>query len=59
MIALFLVIVAGAAYLARDRWVWEGDPQGDLIQANGRIECDHVTIAGKLLSLAQDLLARD
>ncbi len=52
----FLAVVAGVSYLALDRWVWNsGLPEG-LIQVNGRIEGDHVTIAGKYPGRIQELL---
>lgn len=51
--------LAGVGYVALDRWVWKsGLPEG-LIQANGRIEGDHVTIAGKFPGRVQELLARE
>lgn len=34
-------------YLALSRWVWNSAWPEGLIQANGRIEDDHVTIASK------------
>jgi HlyD family secretion protein len=58
VIALFLGIVSGAAYLALDCMVWKGGLP-DLIQFNGRIEGDHMTIAGKFPGRVQELLARE
>ena len=58
VIVLFLAFVAGAAYFALDRWVWKGD-LADLIQSNGRIEGDHMTIAGKFSGRVQELLAHE
>ena len=56
--ALFMAVAVGA-FFALDRWVWKsGLPEG-LIQANGRIEGDHVTIASKFPGLVQELLARE
>jgi len=56
VIVLVLAVVGGAAYFALDRWVWKGDLP-DLIQFNGRIEGDHMTIAGKFPGRVQELLA--
>lgn len=55
----FVAVVAGVSYLALDRWVWNsGLPEG-LIQVNGRIEGDHVAIAGKYPGRIQELLVRE
>ncbi len=59
MIALLLVVAAGAGYLAIDRWLWNGGLPDGLIQANGRIEGDHVTVASKFPGRVQELLARE
>ena len=56
MIALFLAIVAGAAYLAFDRWVWEGGLP-DLISSKGSIEANRMKITGKFSGLVQELWA--
>ncbi len=59
MVLPFLVVVAGVGYVAMDRWVWNsGLPEG-LIQVNGRIEGDHVAIAGKYPGRIQELLVRE
>jgi len=58
VIILFLAVVAGAAYFALDRWLWKGGLV-DLIQSNGRIEGEHLTIAGKFPGRVQGLLARE
>lgn len=59
MVLPFLAVVAGAGYVAMDRWVWNsGLPEG-LIQVNGRIEGDHVAIAGKYPGRIQELLVRE
>lgn len=56
--ALFVVAAVGG-YVVLDRWVWSsGLPEG-LIQANGRIEGDHVTIASKFPGRIQELLVRE
>ncbi len=54
-----MVIIAVAAYTAYVRWVKiEPLPQG-LIQANGRIEGDHVTIASKFQGRIINLRVRE
>ena len=54
-----MVIIAVAAYTAYVRWIKiEPLPQG-LIQANGRIEGDHVTIASKFQGRINELLVRE
>ena len=58
MVALGMALAAGC-YLALDRWVLQqGFPDG-LIQANGRIEGDHVTVASKFPGRIQELLVRE
>jgi membrane fusion protein YbhG len=59
VIALFLAIVVGAVHFALDHWVWEGGLPDGLIQSNGRIEGDHMTIAGTFPGRVQELLARE
>ena len=59
VLGVLIVVVAGSGYLALDRWVLDhGLPDG-LIQANGRIEGDHVTVASKFPGRIQELLARE
>lgn len=59
LIVLALAAFGGAGYLALDRGVWNsGLPEG-LIQANGRIEGDHVTVASKFPGRIHELLARE
>jgi HlyD family secretion protein len=54
-----MVIIVAAAYTAYVRWIKiEPLPPG-LIQANGRIEGDHVTIAGKFQGRINKLLVRE
>lgn len=56
VLAIFMAI---GGYVVLDRWVLnQGLPDG-LIQANGRIEGDHVTVASKFSGRVQDLLARE
>ena len=44
------IALAGGSYLAYDRWLLnDGLPDG-LIQANGRIEGDHVTVSMRPLA---------
>jgi membrane fusion protein YbhG len=53
------ISVAVGVYLALDRWILkQGLPEG-LIQANGRIEGDHVTIASKFPGRIVELRARE
>ena len=56
--ALFVVVAVGV-YVVLDRWVWNGGLPEGLIQANGRIEGDHVTIASKFPGRVQELLVRE
>ncbi|MBS0165170.1 MAG: efflux RND transporter periplasmic adaptor subunit [Nitrospira sp.] len=59
MVVPLFVVVAGVGYLALDRWVLnQGLPDG-LIQANGRIEGDHVTVASKFPGRITELLVRE
>ena len=58
-----LIGLAGAAviaglYVAYDRWADSGLPEG-LIQANGRIEADDVTVASKFAGRVEQLIARE
>lgn len=58
MMALAIAF-AGGAYLAFDRWLLtDGLPEG-LIQANGRIEGDHVTVSSKFPGRIRELLVRE
>lgn len=58
IIGVLAVLLTGSGYLALDR-VWnQGLPDG-LIQANGRIEGDHVTVASKFPGRIQELLVRE
>lgn len=51
------VLIVG--YVVLDRLVWQdGLPEG-LIQANGRIEGDHVTVSSKFPGRIVDLVARE
>ena len=58
-LAVLALVLAGSSYVAFDRWVLnQGLPDG-LIQANGRIEGDHVTVASKFPGRIQELLVRE
>jgi len=57
-VALILVAAAAGVYAVQRFVVSSGLPEG-LIQANGRIEGDHVTIASKFEGRVQELLARE
>ena len=59
MAAAVLALVLIGGYVILDRLVWhKGLPDG-LIQANGRIEGDHVTVASKFPGRVVDLAARE
>ena len=59
IVAAVLAAVLLAGYVILDRLVWHnGLPEG-LIQANGRIEGDHVTVASKFPGRVVDLAARE
>jgi membrane fusion protein YbhG len=54
-----LVALLGGGYLVAGTGIWNrGLPEG-LIQANGRIEGDHLTIASKFPGRIQELLVRE
>lgn len=57
--AIVIVALVSIGYVALDRWILnQGLPEG-LIQANGRIEGDHVTVASKFSGRIVELLARE
>lgn len=58
IVALVLIVVAAGIYAVQRFVVSRGLPEG-LIQANGRIEGDHITIASKFAGRVQELLARE
>lgn len=59
MLGVLILAIGGSGYVALDRWVLNhGLPDG-LIQANGRIEGDHVTVASKFPGRIQELHARE
>ena len=57
-IVLFIMIGTGG-WLAYDHWIKKEPFPDGLIQANGRIEGDHLTVAGKFPGRVQELLARE
>jgi HlyD family secretion protein len=58
IVALVLIVVAAGIYTVQRFVVSHGLPDG-LIQVNGRIEGDHITIASKFSGRVQELLARE
>lgn len=57
--ALLTLVLAGSGYVALDRWVLNQRLPNGLIQTNGRIEGDHVTVVSKFSGRIQELLARE
>lgn len=57
-VALAIPLVIGV-YAALDRWVLDSALPDGLIQANGRIEGDHVTVASKFSGRVLELLVRE
>lgn len=57
--AALLIAAAGGVYFALDRWVRNNGLPDGLIQANGRIEGDHVTVASKFPGRVEELLVRE
>src|SRR5574341_884762 len=59
LLVVLILVAAAVAVVAVQRFVVsQGLPEG-LIQANGRIEGDHVTIASKFAGRVQELLVRE
>lgn len=58
MIALTIPVAIGV-YLAFDRLILNNGLPDGLIQANGRIEGDHVTVSSKFLGRIRELLVRE
>ena len=60
-LAVLVVVVASAVgtYVVLDHGVWNAGLPDGLIQANGRIEGDHVTVASKFPGRIRELLARE
>jgi len=59
VIAVVMVLLAIAAFVLLDRFVWNPRLPEGLIQANGRIEGDHVTVASKFPGRIKTLLVRE
>jgi len=60
LVALLAVVLAGVVgFLALDQWIGHRRLPDGLIQANGRIEGDHVTIASKFPGRVVELSARE
>lgn len=59
VLGVLMLILAGGGYVAFDRWVLNNSLPDGLIQANGRIEGDHVTVASKFPGRVQQLLVRE
>lgn len=60
-IAAFVAAAVAAlvGYLVLNQWAWHSALPEGLIQANGRIEGDHVTVASKFPGRLEGLLARE
>jgi HlyD family secretion protein len=54
-----LAVVLTAGYFILDRLAWQRGLWEGLIQANGRIEGDHVTVSSKFPGRIQELLVRE
>ncbi len=59
MFGALILAIGGGGFFALDRWVWHSGLPDGLIQANGRIEGDHVTVASKFPGRIHTLLARE
>lgn len=57
--AVLVIPLAVGSFLLLDRFVWNQRLPEGLIQANGRIEGDHVTVASKFPGRIQQLLVRE
>jgi HlyD family secretion protein len=57
--AILIVALVSVGYVTLDRWVLNQTIPEGLIQANGRIEGDHVTVASKFSGRIVELLARE
>ncbi len=59
IVALVAIALAATGYFAYDQW-WRIEPlPTGLIQANGRIEGDHVTVSSKFAGRIVELVARE
>lgn len=59
VIGAFILPLVVGSFLLLDRFVWSQRLSDGLIQANGRIEGDHVTVASKFPGRIQQLLVRE
>lgn len=57
--AALVIPLAVGSFLRLDRFVWNQRLPEELIQANRRIEGDHVTMASKFPGRIQQLLVRE
>lgn len=58
LVALVIAVAIGG-YVGFNRWILDSGLPDGLIQVNGRIEGDHVAIAGKYPGRIQELLVRE
>ncbi len=59
ILVLVILLIAAAGGLSYNRWIKKTPLPEGLIQANGRIEGDHVTIASKFQGRIKKLLVRE
>ncbi|MEP7152389.1 MAG: efflux RND transporter periplasmic adaptor subunit [Nitrospira sp.] len=59
LIGVVVGLLVIAAYFLLDRFIWNPRLPEGLIQANGRIEGDHVTVSSKFPGRIQQLLVRE
>ncbi len=59
ILGALIVAIGSGVYFVLDRWVWQSRLPDGLIQANGRMEGDHVTVASKFPGRIQELLVRE
>jgi HlyD family secretion protein len=55
LIPLIFILLAGAAFFVYETWIKEEPLPDGLLQANGRIEGDHITIASKFAGRVEQL----
>ena len=54
-----IILIAASGYVAYERWIKKEPLPDGLIQANGRIEGDHMSVASKFSGRVEKLLARE
>jgi HlyD family secretion protein len=59
ILGAMIFAIGGGGFIALDRFVWNQRLPEGLIQANGRIEGDHVTVASKFPGRIKTLLVRE